>query len=166
MLTMCSEIRVLYGYGKPLFIPYLASPHVDYPSQQALGRTFFAFSRDGLIPGSHIWIKINSFTQTPLYAVWLSVILIILINLIALGSYIAITGVFNVTAIALDWSYVIPIICKLASNKFEPGPWYLGKASKFVNSWAVIWTSFTTIIFILPTVRPVKANNVSTKRLC
>ena len=33
----------------------------------------------------------------------------------------------------------------------------MGKASIFVNAWAVLWTLFVSIIFILPTVRPVKA---------
>jgi amino acid transporter len=129
--------------------------------QQALARTVFAFSRDRLLPGSRIWIKINPLTGTPLNAVWVSVLMCIAINLIGLGSYTAIAGVFNVTAIALDWSYVIPILCKLMYGKFEPGPWNMGKASFWVNLWACLWTAFVTIIFILPTVRPVTALNVS-----
>lgn len=60
-------------------------------------------------------------------------------------------------AIALDWSYCIPIFCKLFFGKFEPGPWHLGKFSSAVNAWACLWTFFVTIIFILPTVRPVTA---------
>jgi amino acid transporter len=129
--------------------------------QQATARTLFAFSRDRLVPGSRLWTKINPVTQTPIYAVWGSVVSAIALNLIGLGSYTAITGVFNVTAIALDWSYVIPIFCKLIYGQFEPGPWHMGKASFFVNAWACIWTFFVSIIFILPTVRPVTAVNVS-----
>ena len=126
-------------------------------SQQSLGRTVFAFSRDRLIPFSNVWTKISPLTGTPLYAVWISVFWCIAINLIGLGSYAAISGVFNVCAIALDWSYCIPIFCKLAFGKFEPGPWHLGRASFFVNAWACLWTLFVSIIFILPTVRPVTA---------
>ena len=37
----------------------------------------------------------------------------------------------------------------------------MGKASFFVNSYACLWTLFVTIIFILPTVRPVTANNMN-----
>jgi amino acid transporter len=77
--------------------------------------------------------------------------------LIGLGSYAAIAGVFNVCAIALDWSYCIPIFCKLAFGKFKPGPWHMGKFGRFVNAWACLWTLFVSIIFILPTVRPVTA---------
>lgn len=134
---------------------------VCFTALQSLGRTVFAFSRDRLIPGAKIWQKINPVTGTPIYAVWLSVVCCIAINLVALGSYAAVLGVFNVCAIALDWSYIIPIVCKLMFGKFEPGPWHLGKFSKAVNAWACIWTFFVTIIFILPTARPVTALNVS-----
>ncbi|EKD15768.1 uncharacterized protein L3040_003127 [Drepanopeziza brunnea f. sp. 'multigermtubi'] len=134
---------------------------VCFTAMQSLGRTVFAFSRDRLLPFSRVWTKLNSRTGTPLYAVWISVFWCIAINLIALGSYIAIAGVFNVCAIALDWSYCIPIFCKLAFEKFEPGPWHMGKASLFVNAYACLWTIFVTVIFILPTVRPVTALNMN-----
>ena len=100
-------------------------------------------------------------TQTPIYAVWISVFWAIAINLIGLGSYAAIAGVFNVTAIALDWSYCIPIFCKILFGQFEPGPWHLGKFSVFVNAYACLWTLFVTIIFILPTVRPVGGDTMN-----
>ncbi|KAF2431328.1 amino acid transporter [Tothia fuscella] len=134
---------------------------VCFTATQSLARTFFAFSRDRLIPFSNVWIKINKRTGTPIYAVWISVVLCICINLVALGSYIAIAGVFNVCAIALDWSYIIPIMCKLIFGKFEPGPWHMGKFSTAVNVWACLWTLFVTIIFILPTNRPVTANTMN-----
>jgi hypothetical protein len=78
---------------------------VTFTAMQALGRTVFAFSRDRLIPFSNVWTKILPLTGTPILAVWICVFFCIAINLIGLGSYIAILGVFNVCAIALDWSY-------------------------------------------------------------
>lgn len=128
---------------------------------QALGRTVFAFSRDRLIPFSRVWTRISHMTGTPLNAVWISVFFCIAINLIGLGSYAAISGVFNICAIALDWSYCIPILCKLLFGKFTPGPWHMGKFSKFVNAWACLWTLFVSIIFLLPTSMPVTALTVS-----
>ena len=86
---------------------------VCFTAMQALGRTVFAFSRDRLVPGSNIWTKILPLTGTPILAVWICVFFCIAINLIGLGSYTAILGVFNVTAIALDWSY-----CKLSPASF------------------------------------------------
>ncbi|KAJ9641647.1 polyamine transporter tpo5 [Knufia peltigerae] len=152
------------GKGAGIFFTvcaFIILQFVCFTATQALARTVFAFSRDKLIPLSWVWTKINPITQTPLYAVWISIFCCIAINLIALGSYIAISGVFNVCAIALDWSYVIPIVCKLAFGKFQPGPWHMGKFSKFVNAWACIWTFFVTIIFILPTIRPVTPDNMN-----
>lgn len=134
---------------------------VCFTATQALARTVFAFSRDRLIPLSRVWTIIDRRTGTPLWAVWISVFWCIAINLIALGSYAAIAGVFNVCAIALDWSYVIPIACKLFFHKFEPGPWNLGWASPFINAWACLWTLFVSIIFILPNFRPVTAENMN-----
>jgi amino acid transporter len=134
---------------------------VCFTATQALARTVFAFSRDRLIPLSHIWTKIDPRTGTPIYAVWICVVCCIAINLIGLGSYSAISGVFNVCAIALDWSYCIPIFCKIVFGKFVPGPWHLGKFSTAINIWACTWTLFVSIIFILPTIRPVTAINMN-----
>jgi amino acid permease (GABA permease) len=132
---------------------------------QANARTIFAFSRDELLPFSKVWIRINSYTQTPLIAVWLNVIVAIGINLIGLGSYTAIVAIFNVCAIALDWSYCIPIICKLIygteTGRYIPGPWNLGKFSTPINCWSVIWTLFVSTIFLMPTTRPVTAENMN-----
>ncbi|KAK7525059.1 amino acid permease-domain-containing protein [Phyllosticta citriasiana] len=132
-----------------------------WSATQSLARTVFAYSRDRLVPGSHIWTKIDKRTGTPIYAVWFSIFWCIAINLIGLGSYTAIAGVFNACAIALDWSYIIPIFCKMVSGRFEKGPWHMGAASWFVNAWACIWTVFVSIIFILPTERPTTAANMN-----
>lgn len=134
---------------------------VCFTAMQSLARTVFAFSRDRLLPLSNVWIKVSPLTNTPLYAVWISVFFCIAINLIGLGSYAAISGVFNICAIALDWSYVIPILCKMFGGRFVPGPWHLGKFSYYVNAWASLWTLFVSIIFLLPTVRPVAADTMN-----
>lgn len=113
-----------------------------------------------MLPLSRVWYKINKTTQTPLYSVWLFIIVCIIINLIGLGSYTAIAAIFSLTAIALDWSYCIPILCKMIYGKFEPGPFHLGKASFWINLYAVLWTLFVSIIFVLPSVLPVTPQNV------
>ncbi|KAK4963514.1 polyamine transporter tpo5 [Elasticomyces elasticus] len=134
---------------------------VTFTAMQALGRTVFAFSRDQLVPFSSVWVKILPLTGTPILAVWVSVFFCIAINLIGLGSYTAIAGVFNVCAIALDWSYCIPIVCKLCFGKFERGPWHLGKWSTPINIWACLWTLFVSIIFVMPTALPVSAESMN-----
>lgn len=124
-----------------------------------------------MLPGSRFWYKISKFTGTPIIAVWLNVLFCICINLIGLGSYTAIAAIFNVTAIALDWSYCIPIICKVLYSKrlvaegegqgFTPGPWNLGRFSWYINVWAVVWTFFVSIVFVFPTFLPVTPTNMN-----
>ncbi|KAI9932421.1 hypothetical protein MW887_008662 [Aspergillus wentii] len=134
---------------------------VTFTAMQSLGRTVFAFSRDRLVPFSNVWTRVTPWTGTPLYAVWISVFFCIAINLIGLGSYAAISGVFTVCSIALDWSYCIPVLCKLFFGKFQPGPWHMGPFSTIVNIWACLWTLFVSVIFVLPTAMPVSANSMN-----
>lgn len=47
------------------------------------------------------------------------------------------------------------------SSRFEPGPWHMGRFSPYVNIWACAWTFFVSIIFILPTARPVAADTMN-----
>jgi amino acid transporter len=152
------------GKGPAIFFTvaaFIIMNFVCITALQAGSRTIWAFSRDEMLPGSFIWYKIWRLTDTPVLAVWLYTVICILINLIGLRSYVTISAIFNCCAIALDWSYCIPIICKLLFNKFEPGPWTLGKASPFINCWAIIWTAFVSVIFLFPTFMPVTPDNAS-----
>lgn len=151
------------GPGGGIFFTVAAFIILNFTAMTAIqagARTVWAYSRDEMLPFSRIWYKINATTQTPLYSVWIFVIICVVINLVGLGSYIAISAIFNLTAIALDWSYCIPIICKMFYGKFEHGPWHLGKFSYAINVIAVAWTTFVTVIYILPTILPVTPQNV------
>jgi amino acid permease (GABA permease) len=160
-------VQIFYnvmGKGPAIFFAvcaFIVMNFVCITALQAGSRTLWSFSRDEMIPGSKVWYKIWPRTDTPVLAVWFYTFMCVAINLIGLGSYITIAAIFNLCAIALDWSYCIPIICKLAFGRFEPGPWNLGKASPFINIWACAWTSFVSVIFLFPTFRPVEPNNVS-----
>ncbi|KAJ9156448.1 Amino acid permease [Pleurostoma richardsiae] len=152
------------GKGGAIFFTvaaFIIMNFVCITALQAGSRTIWAFARDELLPGSRIWYKIWKRTDTPVLAVWLYTVICILINLIGLGSYITIAAIFNLCAIALDWSYCIPILCKLFFGRFERGPWHLGRASIFVNIWACCWTAFVSVIFLFPTVRPVEAGTMN-----
>ena len=142
-------------------VGFIVLNFVCIPSIQAGSRTVWAFARDEMLPGSSIWYKIWPRSQTPVYAVWLYSALCITVNLIGLGSEITIAAIFNICAVALNWSYCIPILCKLIYGRFERGPWHLGKASTAVNIWACAWNTFISVIFLFPTMKPVDAANVS-----
>ncbi|KAL2444001.1 putative amino-acid permease C15C4.04c [Exophiala dermatitidis] len=125
---------------------------------QAGSRTVWALSRDEMLPFSRVWYRINKTSQTPLNALALFCTCAVLINLIALGSSVTVAAIFNVTAIAYDWSYCIPILLKLRYGQFERGPWHLGRASTMINIWSCVWTAFVSVLFLMPTAMPVEPN--------
>ncbi|GJJ09317.1 hypothetical protein Clacol_003539 [Clathrus columnatus] len=63
---------------------------------------------DDLYVDRGLFGRINQHTRTPLYSVWVVVLLAFLPGLLDLASPIASNAVFSLTAIALDSSYIIP----------------------------------------------------------
>ncbi|KAK4456983.1 amino acid/polyamine transporter I [Cladorrhinum samala] len=128
---------------------------------QSGSRTIFAFARDDLLPFSHIWRRISKRSQTPIAAVWLYSALAVSVNLLGLASETAISAVFNICTVALNVSYLAPIVCKLLYGKFQRGPWHLGRLSVPVNLIAVAWNFFIAVIFFFPTKLPVTPENMN-----
>ncbi|KAF4612114.1 hypothetical protein D9613_003840 [Agrocybe pediades] len=135
---------------------------------QAASRTVYAFSRDHGLPDRGYFGEVSSWTQTPLRAIWLTTFVSVLPGLLDLASPIAAAAVFSLTAMALDLSYVIPIICRRIYEHhpevmFKPGPFYMGSGwlGLVCNVTCVVWTFFICIIFALPTIRPVTADNMN-----
>lgn len=152
------------GRGPAVFFTLVAFVVLNFvciPSIQAGSRTLWSFARDEMVPLAKPLKKIDTKTDTPLVAVWTYAGLCVLINLIGLASHTAISAVFNVCSVALNLSYVIPIMCKLCFGRFERGPWHLGPFSAPLNIFACAWNIFISVIFLLPTEMPVKAESVS-----
>ena len=107
-------------------------------------------------------------TKTPLRAVWLVTFLSVLPGLLDLASPIAANAIFALAVMALDLSYIIPIVLKqLYKNHpevmFKPGPFYMGDGilGRFCNTMCICWTIFVTVILSIPTVKPVTAQNMN-----
>ncbi|MFI9331277.1 amino acid permease [Kitasatospora sp. NPDC052868] len=129
-------------------------------SVTANSRMIYAFSRDGALPGSRFWHRINPRTQTPTSAVWLAAGGALLLGLPALWNTTAYTAVTSISVIGLYLSYVIPVFLRLRQGEeFARGPWHLGRWSRPVGAVAVGWTAVITVLFMLPTVSPVTAES-------
>jgi amino acid transporter len=108
------------------------------------------------------WSKINSKTQTPVNAVWLVVTFCTCLNLIGLGSSQTIISIFNITAPALDLSYIAVIICRRIYAhrvQFIEGPYTLGKWGRAVNGIAIVWVLFISAVLFFPPMKPITAAN-------
>src|SRR5215471_3622846 len=107
--------------------------------------------------------KVNKHTLTPVNAVWLVVFLSICLNCIAIGSTQTVTAIFNITAPALDLSYIAVILAhQIYKNevRFIEGPFTLGKWGTPVNYVAIVWVLFISVVLFFPPVRPLTAQNM------
>ncbi|MFI8081640.1 amino acid permease [Kitasatospora sp. NPDC086009] len=129
-------------------------------SVTANSRMIYAFSRDGALPGSALWHRIDPRTQTPTNAVWLATGGALLLGLPALWNSTAYTAVTSISVIGLYISYVIPVYLRLRQGEtFPRGPWHLGRWSRVIGTVAVGWTAVITVLFMLPTVSPITAES-------
>ncbi|WP_051944079.1 amino acid permease [Streptacidiphilus rugosus] len=125
-------------------------------SVTANSRMIYAFSRDGALPGSAVWHRINPRTRTPTNGVWLAVAGAFLLGLPYLWNLTAYQAVTSISVIGLYIAYVIPTFLRLRLGAdFRPGPWQLGRWSRPIGIAAVIWVAIITVLFMLPTLNPV-----------
>ncbi|MFF0410694.1 amino acid permease [Kitasatospora sp. NPDC004745] len=129
-------------------------------SVTANSRMIYAFSRDGALPGSALWHRIDPRTQTPTNAVWLATGGALLLGLPALWNTTAYTAVTSISVIGLYISYVLPVYLRLRQGEdFPRGPWHLGRWSRPIGIVAVVWTAVITVLFMLPTASPITAES-------
>ena len=118
-------------------------------------RMTFAFSRDGAIPGSKLWSKVNPRTKVPANAVVFVAVIGVIITLPALksigGTPIAFYAVTSVAVIGLYLAFAIPIFLRWRmGDAFVPGSWNNGQKYKWMNLLAVAEITIISIYFILP----------------
>jgi amino acid transporter len=124
-------------------------------SVTANSRMIYAFSRDGAVPGSQFWHKINARTRTPTNSIWFAAVGAFVLGLPYLWNPTAYAAVVSIAVIGLYIAYGIPILLRrLAGAKFQAGPWQLGQWSAPIGWIAVIWIVFITILFVLPQTYP------------
>ncbi len=128
-------------------------------SVTANSRMIYAFSRDGAIPASSFWHRINKRTRTPTNSIWLAAVGAFILGLPYLYSPVAYAAVTSIAVIGLYVAYVAPVFLRLrAGSNFKAGPWTLGRWSKPIGIIATIWVVFIFILFMLPQALPININ--------
>ncbi|XP_073223311.1 amino-acid permease BAT1 homolog isoform X2 [Cicer arietinum] len=119
-------------------------------------RMAYAFSRDGAMPFSSLWHKVNK-QDVPIYAVWLSVFMSFCMALTSLGSIVAFQAMVSIAVIGLYIAYALPIFFRvtLARKHFVAGPFNLGRYGIIIGLVAVIWVVIISILFSLPVSYPI-----------
>jgi amino acid transporter len=147
-----AKLLLLIAIGAQLFC--------GMSSVTANSRMIYAFSRDGALPGSAIWHRVNKRTRTPTNAIWLAAVGALSLGLPYIWNSAAYAAVTSIATIGLYIAYVSPTFLRLRQgSSFQRGPWHLGRWSYPVGIIAVIWVIFITILFMLPTASPIGFGN-------
>ncbi len=121
----------------------------------ASSRMVFAFSRDGAVPGHSLWRRLSA-NRTPTWSVLFVVGFALLITIPALfgdkaGTPVAFYAVTSIATIGLYIAYVLPVFLRWKQgDKFQTGPWNLGRHYRWINPIAFIWVALCVVIFCLP----------------
>jgi amino acid permease (GABA permease) len=139
-----------------LVVVIVAQLFCGMSSVTANSRMIYAFSRDGALPGSRFWHKVNPRTRTPTNGVWLAAVGAFILALPYLWNSVAYYAVTSIAVIGLYVAYVLPTFLRLRlGESFVRGPWHLGRWSRPIGIIAVVWVVFISILFMLPTANPV-----------
>ncbi|CAL9116605.1 unnamed protein product [Musa acuminata var. zebrina] len=125
-------------------------------------RMVYAFSRDGAMPLSTFWHKVNK-QEIPINAVWLSTFVSFCMALTYLGSLVAFQAMVSIATIGLYIAYALPIFFRvtLARKSFIHGPFNLGRYGVLVGWIAVLWVATITVLFSLPVAYPITKDTLN-----
>jgi amino acid transporter len=118
-------------------------------------RTWYAFSRDRAIPGWPLFRRLNR-QLVPSYAVLAVAIAALIITLPALEGTedafpFAFFAVVGICTVGLYLAYILPVYLRLRhGERFETGPWNLGRHHRWINTGAIVWVAITVVVFMLP----------------
>ena len=139
-----------------LVIVCVAQLFCGMSSVTANSRMIYAFSRDGALPFSDFWHRVNKRTRTPTNAIWLAAGGALILGLPYLWNYAAYAAVTSIAVIGLYIAYVSPTFLRLRRGEdFKRGPWHLGRWSYVVGWIAVVWVVIIFFLFMLPQVGPI-----------
>lgn len=120
----------------------------------SMSRMWYAFARDGGMPGSQILNRVSPRYRTPVASILITSVLTILICAYA-AAFSVVTSISTVT---LYLAYIIPVYLNWRNRRRNRGefanpasaPWNLGRWAPLINIIAIAWTAFIAIIFSLP----------------
>ncbi len=146
------------GQSGGLFILFLvvgAQFFCGMSSVTANSRMIYAFARDGAVPGSGFWHRINKRTRTPTNSIWLAAVGAFILGVPYLWSPVAYFAITSIAVIGLYVAYVSPVFLRVRlGDKFKAGPWTLGRWGRPIGIVATIWVVFIFILFMLPQFLP------------
>jgi len=133
----------------------------------AATRTLWAFARDKGPPASGWLSQLNERSRIPTNALVLITAVLALLGLLNIASTAAFGAILSLTVVALNLSYLFPVVAMLYRRIRTPevlvwGPWRMSNGAGMVaNVISICWIVFVTIFLLLPATMPVTALNMN-----
>ena len=129
----------------------------------AASRCTYAFARDGAIPGSRLWRKVDKRFDIPLWGLVLSTLVDCLLGLIYFGSSAAFNSFTGVVTICLLTSYGLPIpVSALRRRKMVKNSSFSLSGFGFaINILAICWICLAVVLFCMLVSLPIQAQTMS-----
>ena len=135
-----------------LFIAVVAQFFCLTASVTSASRMMFAFSRDRAVPGHSLWRKVSRH-RVPVYSVFGIGFFAAVLMIPAVWNYLVGYGVGTAIAvIGLYIAFILPVYLRLrrGDDWDEPRAWSLGRHYKWIDTVAILWVAFITILFVFP----------------
>jgi amino acid transporter len=120
----------------------------------SMSRMWFAFARDGGMPGYSFIRQVHPKWRTPVNSIVVTCALAVLMLLWA-GAYYVVTAI---SVIMLYWAYGIPIFLNLRNKIRQKGefttpataPWSLKNWGSLLNVVSVVWIGIISVLLVIP----------------
>jgi amino acid transporter len=120
----------------------------------SMSRMWFAFARDGGMPGHGLIKQIHPKLRTPVNSILITCVLAV-VMLLWSGAYYVVTAI---SVIFLYWAYGIPILLNLRNKLRKQGeyttpqtaPWSLKQWGPLLNVISVIWILIISVALVIP----------------
>jgi amino acid transporter len=120
----------------------------------SMSRMWFAFARDGGMPGHRLIRRIHPRWRTPVWAIVVTSALAVAICCYS-AAYFVVT---SISTIALYLAYAVPVYLNWRNRRRDTGEhtvragavWTLGRWGPAVNLITLAWTAVITVLFVLP----------------
>lgn len=137
-----------------------------FSSLASVSRLTWAFAKDNGLPFSNFFGAVHPTLRIPLNALGLIAFIILLIQLINIGSTSALYAIVSLSTIGLYISYLLPIlfiiVAKLRGDYISYGPFKLGRMTGIAtNLFAFVYCLFVLIWLPFPPYMPVTAENMN-----
>ncbi|KAJ5662903.1 amino acid transporter [Penicillium longicatenatum] len=129
------------------------------------GRLTFAFSRDGGLPFSSFFSRVDSRNQVPINATLGCFGFVSLYGLIYIGSTTAFNSFISMSIMSLNITYVAPqaiAVWRGRDSVLPERPFRLGRyVGTFCNWFSTLWVAFISVMFCFPTTNPTTVGSMN-----